>query len=139
MEEFRMKEIKIKRWICELYRIFFIAVNDREPPRNESLLTYLFLIASSALGFIMAMILFYPILIVILDKRSDYKNKEEMISELSEAFGKPMFYCWLTINAIAFVYCLLNCTAITVAIVGIIIAIAFCSKLKVELVCANKK
>jgi len=133
-----VEEIKIKGWICELYRIFFVAINDEEPPRNESLFTYLFLLINSVLAFILAMIFFYLILIRILDKRSDYKNKNEMILELSEAFGKPMFHCWLIINIIAFGYCLLNYTIITCVIIGITIAIASCLKLKIELVCANK-
>ena len=138
MEEFRMEEIKIKGWICELYRIFFIAINDEEPPGNESLFTYLFLIVNSVLGFVMAMIFLYLISIGILDKRSDYKNKSEMISELSEAFGKPIFHCWLAMNATAFVYFLFNYTIITIAIISIITVAILCSKLKVELVCANK-
>ena len=133
-----MTKIKIKGWICELYRLFYIAINDQEPPRNESLLTYLFLIVSSMMGFVGAMIFLYLILIGILDARSDYKNKNEMITELSEAFGKPIFCCWLIMNVIVFGYCLFNYAVITCVVVGIIITIAFCSKLKVELVCANK-
>ena len=138
MEEFRMEKIKIKGWACELYRLFYIAINDEEPPRNESLFVYLSLIANSVLVFVTTMILLYPISIWILDERSKYKNRNEMISELSETFGKPIFYCWLVLNTIALGYCLFNYTIITIAIISVIIAIAFCSKLKIELVCANK-
>jgi len=128
-----MKKIKIKGWICELYRMFYVLVYVEEPDKSASLLECVSHIIFSPFVLVSEIIFFYIISIIILCTEQNNKKRVKEIFDLKEELGKLSFCGWSIINITVLGYCLLNYTII----ISIIIAIALCSKLKVELVCAN--